>query len=365
MLPDQSIQMLTAFVDGELSTHDREAVMRLLNQSSEAREMLRHLQENAHKLKSLPKRKVEPSLVNEILQAIAEQKVQPTTAGHPRRRRWRSYVAATMAASLLAGVVGIVVWKAIKEGNNGPNVDGPGFVQIDPKPEPKPDPTPLPKKANPLLADLTKMTDMIVRDFGAPVLTDTYFSGTFADLRTEGKSSAQLRHELSREKTVQLEVTVKKNSEAMARLRTVLEVQGIKLVTDPAAKIAVDDKKVEYFVYAENLTPEDFSKLMSGLSESYVVGNKTNQKNVSSPYQKVALAPLAKEEKQKVAKLLGVEPASLDRKETKSEGKSERVVVLLPSTSAAQPSAEVRQFVNQRRNAPPGAVQVLIKLRQE
>jgi len=41
MLSDQVLELLTAFVDGELHQRQREEVLRLLNRSSEARELVR------------------------------------------------------------------------------------------------------------------------------------------------------------------------------------------------------------------------------------------------------------------------------------------------------------------------------------
>src|ERR1700722_6665840 len=120
MLPDQATQLLTAFVDGELGQRQRKAALRLLQRSSEAREILRQLQENAHKVKQLPRRKVEPSLVDEVLRAIAEQKAQPKppTPKFGRRRRWMPYVAASLAASILIGVIGLLYWQSMGELGN-------------------------------------------------------------------------------------------------------------------------------------------------------------------------------------------------------------------------------------------------------
>jgi len=328
--------------------------------------LLRQLQENAHKLKKLPQHKVEPSLVEAVMQAIAETKSQPkpTYASSRRRRPYLPYLAATLAASLLIAVVGFLGWKALNEADKKKE-DGPAFVHKEKEPDPKPEPTPIPKKTNPLLA---KMTETIVRDFGAPLPIEKPFSAAFAELKKDGKGTGQLVHELNREKSVQLDVTVKNGVDAMKRLRDVLKDEKIAVVTDPTVKKNLDDKKpakVEYYVYAENLTTGELSKLMNELSDTYVVGVGNNEKKMQSPYQRVTLTPLAKEEKQKVAKLLGVDAATMDRKEAKPETKTERVVVLLPIGANGQPSAELRQFVNQRRAPQPGAVQVLIKIRQE
>lgn len=363
MLSDHQLQLLTAFVDGELSQQERMAAMRLLNQSSEAREILRQLQENAHKLKNLPRHAVEPSLVGEIMEALAAGQSQVKPAAHARRRRWAPYFAATLAASLLAAVIGILFWQATQRPDDSPLNEGPGFAQIpDKKPEPKPEPVPAPKKVNPLLADLSKMTEVIVRDFGAPLLEEKPFSAAFADLRKDGKAVGQFVHEVNREKSLLLNVTVKKNSEAMARLQSVLKDQGVTVLVDSAAKKVVDDKKTEYLVYADHLTSSELARLMNELGDSYVVGLNNKQKNVPSPYQSVTMTPLPGEEKQKLTKILGVD--TLERKDGKPESK-ERVVLLAPSVAGAVPSTEAKQFAAQRRAGQPGTVQVLIRIRQE
>jgi hypothetical protein len=103
------------------------------------------------------------------------------------------------------------------------------------------------------------------------------------------------------------------------------------------------------------------TKLMGELSRSYVMPGTTNQKTVASPYQKVTVAPIATEEKQKVAKLLGVDATV----EPKGKPEAKRLAVVLPTAVGSQPSAQVRQFVEQRRQPQPGTVQVLIKIHQE
>ena len=370
MLTEPMIQLLTAFVDGEMSQRQRKAAMRLLNKSSEARELLRQMQENAHKVKKLPRHKVEPSLVDAVMQAIAERQAQPAPVVQPRRRRaWMPYLAATMAASLLIAVVGLIYWNATRPEQDRPKNDyvqnNDGNKNLDPTPTPPtpPAPTPAPKRVNPLLADLAKITEGTVRDFGAPIVEDRPFSALFADLKKDGKATMELTRQLNRESAIYLEITVTKNSQALTRLQSVLKDQKINVAADPAAKKTQDNKKAEYFVYAENLTSGDLALLMNELSESYVVPGANNQKNAPSPYNKVTVTPLAKEEKQKLAKLLGVE--TLERKEAKPETKAERAVVLLPGSAGSQPSAEVRRFVTERRGSQPGAVQVLIKIRQD
>ncbi|MSQ93583.1 MAG: hypothetical protein EXR98_03395 [Gemmataceae bacterium] len=368
MLSDQVLQLLTAFVDGELEHRQREAVVRLLKESSEARDVLRQLQENTHKIKQLPQHKVEPSLVDAVLQAITEQQVQPKQPAPAReaRRRWLPYVTASLAASLLIGVIGFLSWKALTEPTKDDIIVKNTQPEIKPEPKPDPTPSPTPKKTNPLLSDMIAET---FRGFGAPVPVEKPFAVAFHDIQNGG--AQELNRELNRDKAVQFDITVKSNSDAMKRLKDVLKYREISLVTDPAAEKKLQDKnqaKVEYLVFAENLTPDEMTRLMSELGESFVVGLNKTQRLVESPYKNLAVKPVAKDDRQKVAKLLGVEPSAIEPKDSKDvqpQPKNTRQVVLLPMNANGAASKEVQQFVNQRRATQPGTIQVFIKIRQE
>ena len=367
MLSDQVTQLLTAFVDGELSQRQRKAVMRVLHKSSEAREFLRQLQENAHKVKQLPRRKVEPSLVDAVMQAIAEQQAQPKQPAAPRmvrRRRWLPYVSAAMAASLLIGVVSIFAWKAFKDQEEKKG-EGTLVKKADRTPErkPTPDPEPAPPRTNPLLGQIIEGTFVGAAKLPAPVTLTL----PFAELQPN-KKLADLASAIERIPAIHLDIIVKSNTTAMDRLKDVLKYRGITLVTDQSAAKSLASKnqaKVEYLVYAENLSADELTKLMRELSESYVVGQKNKQRNEASPYQKVTVAPIVQDEKQKVAKLLGVDPTTMEPKGKNGKPEEKRLAVVLPTSAGSQPSAEVRQFVNQRRQPTPDAVQVLIKIHQE
>jgi hypothetical protein len=352
MLPDQATQLLTAFVDRELSQRQRKAVMRLLHKSSEAREMLRHLQENAHKLKLLPRRKIEPSLVDEILQAIAEQQAQPKQpAVKAARRRWLPYVVASMAAALLIGALGIVYWKTMAE--PGGTKDANLAKHISPAP-----PSPKVPKAHPLLAPSVEGTFL---EFSKQVPVDQVFSANFSELQ-DGRKSWQFAREVNREKAIQFDITVKSNVSAMVLLAPALRdtCRGITIVKDNSADNVLDDKKAQYLVYAENLTSDEVTKLMGELGRSYVDSkNKNNQLKKPSPYEKMSITPIANDDKQKLAKLLG-KPAD-EKPAPKGEGKA---AVMLPANGGETPSAEILKFAKQRGAPQAGTRQILIRIHQ-
>ena len=143
------------------------------------------------------------------------------------------------------------------------------------------------------------------------------------------------------------------------------------LVADPTASKKLRDKnqaKVEYLVFAENLTSDELTKIMGELSQVVVVGQKNTERKEPSPYQKVSVSKLVSDDRQKVAKLLGVEAATLepkDGKETKPAPKTERQAVLLPANVGSATSNEVRQFAAGRQSPRPGTLQVLIRIRQD
>jgi len=106
MLPDRSLLLLTAYVDGELSSRQHRQVDRLLRRSPEARKLLRRLQGDTRRLQALSRPALPRDLSGEILQTIAERgcparpKVQPR-AGVPL---WKG-IASAAAILLVLGLV--------------------------------------------------------------------------------------------------------------------------------------------------------------------------------------------------------------------------------------------------------------------
>src|SRR5437764_14265134 len=88
MLPERFRQLLTAYVDGEVSKRQHKAVLRLLRRAPEARTVLRQLQEDAKLLRTLPRLHLDRDLSVPVAQAIRERNlrpVMPRAALHPER----------------------------------------------------------------------------------------------------------------------------------------------------------------------------------------------------------------------------------------------------------------------------------------
>ena len=94
MLPDRLCQLLTAYVDGELTVRRARAVQRLLERTPEARELLAQLRANAERLRALDEPEARPHLarvneMNGLREGLRGRRAieQPQLPGHVLRER--------------------------------------------------------------------------------------------------------------------------------------------------------------------------------------------------------------------------------------------------------------------------------------
>ncbi len=337
MLSEQELELLTAFVDGDMSRRQRKAVLRLLHRSSEARAVLRDLQENVHRLMELPKRKVGEDLAPAILQAIEVRGLKPTLPQPVLRRRVPIWARYAVAASILLLGAGLASYLISKAGNNG---------------------------------------DLIAK--GDKIKSQSF---AFQDLRKEDKRNLLVR-ELRKERAVHLDLKVRDNASAVQRLRDAFGEKGVDMLVDEKAKssLAKLQGKVQYFVYAENLSPDEVQAILHKLGAEEADSQWHN-------FQSVAVSSLSDQHKTSISTLLGVPEADffMGRVEEsklfdqtfieapKGKGKKapaiqaapQRLAVVLANTSAGSaPSQEIRQFLASRQQQRPGTMQVLLVLNQ-
>jgi anti-sigma factor RsiW len=101
MLPELERQLLTAYVDGELSSRQSRQVLKLLHRSEEARTLLRELQENVRALRQLPRVYSHPALSDSVIQLIGSRRLKPQSRPTVPQRillpAWSGYAAAAAA----------------------------------------------------------------------------------------------------------------------------------------------------------------------------------------------------------------------------------------------------------------------------
>jgi hypothetical protein len=390
MLSDASQQLLTAFVDGELSPRQREVALQLLHESSEARELLMQLQENANRIKRLPRQTLDAHFAVDVLEIIEERSIHPEPL--PIRLagtlRWLPYAVAGVAAAVVfvASLAGVIYVLGTIDHNQGPPLvkhqppEPPEVAHNDAPPKGQGDREDLqpsaPKPLDPLIA---RVIEGSVSNF-ARHMPERGYTFAMRDLPSD-KVAKEVATELKKSDALQLEVAVRNNPQAIERLRDVLKKHDIRLALDPASVAAAKQAsgKTELLVYADNVSAEELAKILRELAHE--------EKKAVNPFDKVTVASLSQRNGQQVTELMGTDPtkrvdpiATANNQQPKNPPKNPknpkasppkagppkappRVMLLLPQAPQDKASAEVNQFMLQP--VDPGSLRVLIRLRQE
>jgi len=104
MLSDQLRQLLSAYVDGELSNRQRKALERLLRRSPEARALLEKLRDDARRVQALPRQRLGDEFTSRVLRAVRHCQAQARQRELARQGAWPLYAAFAAAATVLLAV---------------------------------------------------------------------------------------------------------------------------------------------------------------------------------------------------------------------------------------------------------------------
>jgi len=355
MLAERCLELLTAYVDGQLSARQQRLVQKLLKKSPEARTMLRKLQQDSRDLMELPSPPPAPDVSLSVMQAIAQRGL------HPGRRRsrpvgtvplWRVAAAAAAVLLLTAGASFLFFKGLGGNGGNGnvahkhkPAVPGTpsevvqsgsvdkGIVKKDAeerkpvdkqpprdngstvaeKPEKKPDPdrpSVTPDTPDPGPSGIR--TDQSVIPFNpheAEVALPTLLR--LRDLDQE-KPRQTLIRELSRHDGFYIEVLCREATHAFPRLQAALQAGGYEVIVDGAAqqRLKQPQSKTNYLVYLDNVTPEELAKLLGPLGQEDTKADKKKPAygQFQSNYANLIVCPMAAEHRRKVIDYLGADP---------------------------------------------------------
>ena len=353
MLSDRLSRMLTAYVDGETSAHQRKVVLRLLRRSPEARVLLRKLQDDANQLRQLPRRNVDPDFADLVLQRIAVGVPKPAryqipTSGSPVPVSW---ALAAAAGVLLAVGLGSYFYLSTLQAEKiatsfelgrreGPipsdggrikdqvardvgdvNVDTPDSVATVPPAEPKPErPTPFlaakekdRKPVSPAAKDENRLTvpaknveEFEKADFKLALILKV------RELQEE-KSRQQLREQFRKGTAHRVELTSMQPVAAMNRLEATLKAHGIRLVIDDFAqtwlKLGVAQQP-SYAVYMENTTSEEVTSILQRLD----FGDPRAAPARRGPmlFDSLIVSGMTPRDHKLLAKLLSIDPTQLE-----------------------------------------------------
>src|SRR5208337_2279246 len=123
MLPERTTQLLTAYIDGELSARQRKQVTRMLQKSAEARRLLKKMRQDSNILRKLPRRKMKiQDLSGSVMGTIAMRGLKlpiplPSPQRTPRHRipLWVG-LAAAAAVFLVVGIASYFFFASFAKG---------------------------------------------------------------------------------------------------------------------------------------------------------------------------------------------------------------------------------------------------------
>jgi hypothetical protein len=311
MLPDRYLQLLTAYVDGELSGRQRRYIARLLDRSTEARTLVNKLQQDAQTLHNLPRPTLEIDLAESFLNMPAAPSLQKTVRPALSRPSGTGSVWTAMAVAasllLLVSVASFVYFSRpatkqgspiakgdpkdslahhkdkrdpqdtnVPKGNRDPIKDKDGLAHKEPEdPEPaeggasweleRPDAKP--GKKDKKEAVLTSGQDEKFSNFERVEFALPWVIG-LAQL-DKPEAQQELLAELKKGNAFRNEFLLKDTKRGLQSLRDALADRKIELVIDPVAqgRLAKQRFKNDYAIFLYDLTPAEWTALIQKTAE--------------------------------------------------------------------------------------------------
>ena len=403
MLPDRYRQLLTAYVDGELSSRQRRHVVRLLKRSGDARALLRSLQQDAAALGSLSTPKLDFDLSAAVLHKIRERRLTPIRRQlKPLAPAFPAWVGVAIAASVLCmiGLASYMGFAAFLARSPGSSTGEPLARQETPetKPEPtvptpeiKPDVKrevahqdnvprtsefvgpPAPLDVPPPTVVVKGPSDTELHGPPLPVPGNTEPSEALLDramerFRPEMATGAvkpvilklhdldqdatrkKLNDELAQDTGFRLELPCDNGTRSCDRLLAVCKEQKIAVLIDQKAqqRLKAPQVKTNYVLYLENVTPEELARLVEQLgADDKKAGAK---KSTEARFDRLVVTRLTKRDYKELSDLLGIDPSKVeapkatgplgtDLRKPLSEQTADQVAKSLEGNKSAAPAA--------------------------
>lgn len=409
MFSDDLSQLLSAYVDGELTARQQEAILKLLRKSATARSMLQQMQADAARLRSLPRHEPANDFAKSILAALSATPSPRRVAARPAAERslspWIGLPAA--AAVLLAVFFGSYryfsverealppsqpVAAAAKDSERVASADtlvNPsvadnkiGNAPATDLPERSPPDrnaakAPALKAAAPASATQPRIPPKKELDgvFTTPAAKQEMFelvdptNSLALSVRELAQKSMQqrLRAAFKPGEAYRLELTGSANAKAVEALTKAIQSQGMLVLVDDAALQRAKHPKwmTDYAVLAEDVTPDELVNLFTRLGRAE--RDADVKRADAARFHDLVVLPLSAEDNKEAGKLLGIE-SSLLTVPNKSAGvavSSPQALLFVYNPPRSQPSSskEIKRFLEARTQKRPGAVHILLVMR--
>lgn len=376
MIPERISQLLTAYVDGQLSRRQRRAVECLVRRSPEARQLLQQLRQDADRLRQLPKLTLNGDLAPRIQKAIVARGLKVPAAPLPAPPTIPAWMSLSAAAAILlaVGLASYTYFAAFHGGQHSLTVatqdqnhfsaqprhtiaNQQAVVRPDAPPAPqdpddpatpptevvnKSDP-PKPPESVPDLNDSDPPSDVLA----TPRLLDPRMEPfeivkprlTFVALREldQEPTVQRLMAELEKESAFRLELFCMDGAKSLDRLQAVFQAQGIRLLIDQDAQARMNQRlKTNYVLFAEDVLPTELTAILQQLGNDDK--NIAAQNPREGQFGQMLVNPLSTTDRERLAHLLGISPAQVSPIRLKAP----------PGVDLRQPISEgtVRQIVD-------------------
>jgi hypothetical protein len=354
MIPDRWRELLSGYVDGELTQRQHRLVERVLEQSAEARELLRRLEADAAALRRLAPPVLDRDLSPAVLNAIRERGLCPR-----RRLVFRSQPALFSSGAVLAGaaavllLVGMSSYLLLKISEPGPvgrqeQPEGQGRAvaespPVEPPPAiepaaPAPAATPLAQQATPApvrksgdgtafvgppppaheenekapeepRAESAVVTARSMELFQPERVEAVALPVVLALRDLEGEEGRdKLLRELRKESAFRIELPCRNATRAFERVQVALRSQDVVPVVEQTAMMRLGQPqwRTNYVLFAEDLTPEELATVLRDCGRIDRDG-KPSEAQLAD----VVVTRLSKGHRKDLSDLLGVDPVPI------------------------------------------------------
>ncbi len=407
MISDQLRQLLTAYVDGELTNRQRKAALRLVRRSPEARGLLAKLEADAERLRRLPRLRLPDDFSARVVEALRGRPL-------PMRRARRAaapvpFWGAVAAAAALLLTVGLTSY-AFFARQLTPT--GPGTVAVPRVPVPDnrgaADAAALPENDQVAVAPrkpdvppavpagpeaLAVMPAAVVEDASAPpkpsvpagagkvitvpVIDMEMFKPSVAPVtvfplfNVRALEATKLAKELEKVPAFRIELPCRDTSRAFRRLETALKEVGVTLAIDQTARGRLDRPRLKgnYVFFLEDVTPDELARALARLGSDDRKAAEAKPKH-DGQFSKLILDRMSDADRKELLDLFhnDTRPVTAARAEApKALGRGSERLALAATYNPERPrpgSPEVKRYFDSRKPLRPGALQVLLVLRE-
>jgi hypothetical protein len=408
MLPEPYRELLTAYVDGELSARQRRSAQKLLQRSPEARALLLRLQEDSRSLRALPPPPPTSDLSDPILHLIRQRGLRPVRRRVPPAAApvpvWAA-VSAAAAVLLAVGAssflyftyathggsraadvartrdggttpgktspekpgpkdVAVVPEKSLNKDRVRPGPeDGPEVVQGPEKPNPK-KPVPTPEHKPEPHSVLTAPGMESLEPGSADIALPSIFR--LAAMTLE-KPRVTLTRELSRHDAFYVEVLCPSAGHGFPRLKNVLRGNGIELTIDPTAQQRLAQPKVpsNYVLYLDDVTPEELVKVFQALGQDPPKADRKSPTfgQFTGIESNLVVCPMTADHRRRLSGYLGVDLTRPTTTEPPAGTGRKRQGFVMWYGSPPRQSVELKHFLEAHQVPRKGTVRVMLVLR--